>query len=50
MTEHANHDEMHGHGGQHTKHSRPYLMFWINMALWPAGDVRRHVFHDRWTG
>ena len=33
MTEHANHDEMHGHGGQHTKHGRPYLMFWINMAL-----------------
>ena len=33
MTAHANHDEMPGHGGQHTKHGRPYLMFWINMAL-----------------
>ena len=32
MTEHSSHDGG-AHGGGHTRHGRPYLMFWINMAL-----------------
>lgn len=33
MTEHAPNDHGQQHGGEHGKHGRPYLMFWINMGL-----------------
>ena len=33
MTEHAPNGHGQQHGGEHGKHGRPYLMFWINMGL-----------------
>lgn len=33
MTDHARHEDGQKHNGEHGKHGRPYLMFWINMGL-----------------